>query len=517
MFVCVDDSLQLAIDCVAALSPRLSIAYGWAMTPRAVATEISISAGAEGDCPIEHCSFHQRPDVVPADPRGTAVNGFSLVFATPEDPRRLVFTLIAGAAVLRADLRDPGIEGDLVKATAERDWRANFALLHDCTANPALAPLLAYQHRPLGAFAEWLARLPAMRGRAENFGQFAMVEALASPAGEVMVLLRTASPVPPEAMLEAAMIGYLHGEHGGSPEPVLVPLADWHAGLLPGTLAGYGRIDPGWLNRLAAMELVVQAQLRPEEPIWLRAQPQPAAIPEFLDAACRRPPLASLAAEAGAAAGLSLLRQVIARREAAFAPTLAALAAPGAAEEPAAAPRLALILGADDPTAARLFHVTAPEFERRCDTLLVMGEAADDVAQAFARRGRVTVLVGHEAAQALRDAAGRSGVIAVDAARYAESVAYGRVEDAFSRPLGAAEVARLLTLHAVAGCGTALSDSLSRLLRLRRSAPGELPFAPVPRAWSSHHVADLVNDHLARLWTTGNAPAIRRMEALPHV
>jgi hypothetical protein len=165
-------------------------------------------------------------------------------------------------------------------------------------------------------------------------------------------------------------------------------------------------------------------------------------------------------------------------------------------------------------------HVTATEFERRCDTLLVMGEAADDVAQVFLRRGRIAVLVGPEATQALRDAAGRSGLLALDAARYAEAVAAGRPEDAFGRPLAAADVSRLLMLHAVAGCGTALSDSLSRLLRLRRAGSGEAAFGLVPRVWSSHHVADLVNDHLARLWTAGHPPggqAAAPLEAPRHV
>lgn len=509
MFVYVDDTLQLGLDCVAALSPRRWIAYGWAMTPRAVGTELAISAGAEGDCAIEYCSFHPRPDVVPADARRAAVNGFALVFAVPEEAGPLTFTLMAGDEVVRADLRDPGIDTNLAKATAERDWRAPFVLLQDCAANPALAQMLQFQHRPFGAFADWLAGLPAVRGKALEFGSIAEVEALASPAGEVMITLRGAQPMPRDATLEAALIGYLHGEDGGPPEIATVPIADWHSAALPTSLVGYARLDPAWLDRLQAIELVLQAQIGPEERIWLRAQPRATAIPEFLDSACRRLPMMAIPVEAGGSAALGLLRQVIARREAAFAPALAALAETGAeAGTPAeGAPRLALILGADDPTASRLFHVTAGEIERRCDTLLVMGEAADDVAQVFLRRGRVDVVVGPEAAQALREAGVRSGVVALDAARYAEAVAAGRPQDAFGRALTAADVARLLTLHAVGGCGTALSDSLSRLLRLRRAGAGEAAFGPVPHAWSSHHVADLVNDHLARLWGTGRQAA----------
>ncbi len=52
MFVYLDDSLQLALDCVAQVTPRRGIAYGWAMTPRGVGTELSVAAGADGDCAI---------------------------------------------------------------------------------------------------------------------------------------------------------------------------------------------------------------------------------------------------------------------------------------------------------------------------------------------------------------------------------------------------------------------------------------------------------------------------------
>jgi hypothetical protein len=115
------------------------------------------------------------------------------------------------------------------------------------------------------------------------------------------------------------------------------------------------------------------------------------------------------------------------------------------------------------------------------------------------------VLVGVEAAQSLREAAGRAGILAVDAAAYAEAIAAGTPEAAFSRPLDAGEVARLLALHAVAGCAPALTDSLQRLLRARRGASSaEARFAPIQRPWSNRHAADIVNAHLQRLWATGS-------------
>jgi len=90
----------------------------------------------------------------------------------------------------------------------------------------------------------------------------------------------------------------------------------------------------------------------------------------------------------------------------------------------------------------------------------------------------------------------------VEAAAFAQAVASGTPELAFSRPLDPAEVARLLTLHAVAGCAPSLTDSLQRLLRARRAAP-EPRFAPIPRVWGDRHAAELVNAHLQRLWSAG--------------
>ncbi len=511
MFVYLDETLQLALDCVTLLGPQRGIAYGWAMTPRGMGTELAVLAGPDGDCAIEYCSFHVRPDVVPSDPQRAAVNGFTLVFELPDDPAELELTLTAGDAVLRADMRDPQLETNLLKATADRAWRITFGLMREAAGNPALAGLLRYQGRPFGAFAEWMSRLPVVRGRAEGFGQMAEVEALSAPSGEVLAMLRAAQALPAEAAVAAAVIGWMRGEPGAPPEPVLLPLADQHASRLPAALAFYGRLDPALLDRLQSLELILHAEPREGEEIWMRFHAASASIPDLLDAACRG--LARnliLPLEAAESVGLDLLRQVIARREAAFVPTLSALAPPTATEG-GRLPRLALILGADDPAAARLFHITAAEFERRCDTVLVMGAAADDVAQVFARRGRISVQVGVEAVAALREAAGRAGILAIDAAAFATAVAEDRTEEVFAQPLEAADVARLLALHAVAGCSPALADSLQRLLRARRGGAGR--FTALSRPWGNRYAAELVNAHLQRLWAAGT-PISRQEPAL---
>ena len=501
----VDETLQLQLDCVAQLSPRRVVVYGWALTPRGVGTEISIAAGRAGDCVIEHVAFHARPDVVPADPQRAVVNGFALVFAAPENAAALSCTVTAGPDRVSADLRDPQIDTDLLAATAGRDWRDTFRLLQDCATHRALAPMLGYRGRPYGAFADWLQCLPAVAGRAEQLGPLAEVELLCSPAGEVLALLRSATGVPADASIAAAVLGRGPAEGHAGTAPRALALIDPLSAVLPDALVLYGRIDPALIGRLPALELVLHAELQPGQHVWLRGQPRLVAMPDFLDAISLGAP------------GLALLRQVLARREAAFAPMLAMLAAPAPAVTPAEAPRTALILGADDPFAARLFHVAAREFESRCDRLLVLGEAAEAVAQVFAWRGRLTAVAGAEAAHLLRESGTGGGIMAIDAVRFAEAVIAGDPASAFANPLDAAALARLLALHAVAGTGLPLADSLALLLRLRRVAaserPGEVAFAPVVRPWSSHLAADLVTDHLARLWTQ---PAAPRLEVAPH-
>jgi hypothetical protein len=519
VIVTADDSLQIGIDGVLPLAEGQAVVIGWAMTPRGAATDLAITATPGGDCPILHAGFHARPAIRPADPESAVVNGFILVFTAPAAPRQLLLAVQAGPRAIRADLLDSAIGRDAAAVVAALDPRAAFALLREAGLSPPLAALAGPDPRSYGAFGPFLARLPLVRGRQERLPPLAEALALSAPSGEVVAMLRAPHPVPPEAMLDAALIGYVTPPDGGLPALVPVPLADWHAASLPATLAGYARIDPAWRGTLQGMELVLQLQMRGEEASFLRIQPQPGAVAPMLDALCQENRLAALPVDAGDAPALALLAHVLARREAAFGGDLAALAQAAAAARtaPAPAPRTLLLIGADDPLAARLFHLLAPGIEARGDRLLVIGDAAPAIARVFDQRGRIPVLTGAAATAALREAAARDGVLAIDVARFAADIAAGVPEaEAGAHPLGTADLARLLALHEAAGCGAGLPDSLSRLLRLDRATPGELPFAPVPHAMASPAAAALVNDHLARLWTMGDEAARRRMEAPRH-
>jgi len=494
------DEWQLALDCAVVLPGGCHLLLGRFRAPGGADAALRLEApSGQPPLPIEWIRFHPAPHT----PDGPQPGGIFVLLARTL-PAGTSLVLQAGETRLGVATTAPA-DAALARILAEYPPDVGFALLADSAGAPVLQPLLGWPQQPFGAFADWIARLNPVRGRmVETAPEIEEAETLTSLAGEVLVAVRGRTPFPPEAQLELVALG-LRPDAAGRAEAVAVPLLDWQVVALPQALVGHGRIDPAWLDRLSALELVLRVQPRSEAAIWLRCRPRSVTAPDLLDAICRTTPFAE-PTDASAAAALALLRLVVARREAFLAPPLASLAAQRPARDATAhLPRIGLILGADDPVAARLFQVTAPEFERRCDQLLVMGDAAEEVAETFIRRGRIPVAVGTAALQALREQAGRAGVLAVEAPRFAAAVAAGRPAEAFSHPLGAAELAQLLALHAAAGCEAALSDSLARLLRLQRRTLGQPAFLPVQRGWSHPAAAEVVNDHLARLWSTGLA------------
>lgn len=490
------EGARLGLDCVATLPDGQALLLGWARAE--AGAELVLEAGEDQPADaslIAHASFHPRPDLNAAGDNPPL--GF-LLLATQLPPAcRLL--LRSGRHVTALEVSEDA--GDLTSALGTLPMEAGFTLLRDCAALPGLAPLLTRLPHPLGIFADWLTRLNPVRGKIpQNEPGLEEAESLLSLSGEVMVVIRGRAAFPPHAEMEALPFG-LRTDATGRATAVSLPMRDWQVTVLPQAIIGHGHIDPGWADRLSVLDLAVRVQAWDSH--WLRCRPRATTVPDLLDAVCRTTPFADTMPSAGAAA-LDQLRLLVARREAHFTPLLATLAAQRAAPDAAGhLPRLGLVLGADDPLAARLFQVTAAEFEGRCDRLLVMGEAAEDVAQVFQRRGRLPVAVGAAAVEALRTAAGRSGVLAVEAPRYAEAVARGRPGEAFSRPLGATDLVRLLALHGAAGCDPAISDTLARLLRLSRLRPGEPAFLPANQGWSSPHAAEVVNAHLARLWSIG--------------
>ncbi len=490
-----DETLQLGLECVAPLSPRRWIAYGFARTPRGLGSRLAVTAGPAGDCAIEHVAFH--PDLAGSTDAHVR-HGFTLAFVAPEERPAEAVTLTAGGATIRADLNAAGLGTDLTAATAARDWSASFRLFEACGTESALAPLL--QGADFGAFAGWIAGLPALPGRAGKTGPFAEIEALASPAGDFLLVLRALAPLPASARLSMVLAARL--DSAAAPPRVLA-LLDQRLGVQANALVLYGRVEADLRGRLQGIELLGEAEAAPGQMLRLRAHPRLVAAPDFLDAASRLAPGPGGQTGALALAGAALLRPILAAREAAFAPLVASapLSAPWPAP-PGGTPRLLAILNADDPVSARLFQVMAAAFEQRGDRLLILGEAAEEIAAIFMRRGRLSVETGPAALESLR--AAPEGVVAIEAVRFAEAVIAHQPESAFTQALDGGALARLITLHGLAGFSLALDDSLARKLRLDRLAQqgrsGEAALVPLIRAWSSNLAAEMVHEHLARLW-----------------
>jgi hypothetical protein len=486
-----DATLQLGLECLAPLSPRRWIAYGVAEAPRGQPGRLSVTAGAGADCAIEHVAFHPDPAGAGAS---RARHRFTLVYAVPEGRQAEAVILAAAGATARADLRAPGLSADLAAATTARDWSATFALFAACATEPALAPLL--QGGDYGVFAPWLTALPALPGRAGKTGPFQEIEALCSPAGEMLLVLRGFGPLPAGTVGRMALAARTDGP-GSAPR--VLPLLDVQGGAHLHGLVLYGRVPAELRGRLHAPDLLAEIEAGPGQALRLRAHPRLVAAPDFLDAASRLTASPGPQSGALALAGAALVQGILATREAAFAPLLAAAPWPDAR---IGAPRTLALLNANDPLAARLFHVTATAIEQRAERLLILGEAAEDIASIFLRRGHLTVETGAAALARLRGAA--EGVIAVEAAHFAEAVIADRLEQAFAEMVDAGALARLLLLHELAGFSLDFDDSLARLLRRDRMARegrgAEAALVPLMRAWSSPLAAERVHDHLARLW-----------------
>jgi hypothetical protein len=147
--------------------------------------------------------------------------------------------------------------------------------------------------------------------------------------------------------------------------------------------------------------------------------------------------------------------------------------------------------------------------EAGCDTLLVLGDAAAAVAEVFLHRGRLRVLCGDAAQDALRAEAGGRDPRARRARPRRGGHRRRRGRRAAPAGRGRARPAARAALRWRAPAPS-LSDSFARYLARDGAEGGR--FAPTGRGWPSLAAAALANDHLARLWQ-----AAQPEEAAPHV
>ncbi|EFH12336.1 hypothetical protein [Teichococcus cervicalis] len=497
MVIYFSESLQIAIDCVALLGPRQHLICGWVMTPRGTPFDMRV-LGPQGH---EHRAafrlLYARPDVTPPDPQAALVSGFTLVVEGVPESGALEVMLRSGELGGRINLRDSSISRDLQAVIAGQDWRINFRLLRAALERGEGLPLMRHQYRPYGAFAAWIARLPLVKQRAEQFGIMARLECLASPAGEYALGVQFAGRPERRLQIETIAIGALRAEDGGPDEMVLLPQEDGVAHQAANFGCAYGRVPPALLPRLRRLELVAQVSFD-EEMLWLRAEPRAEPVPGFLDG------LALLPGEAmDGSIAAALLQGVLANRERGMLPALEALAR--ATPRPSGQPGLAIMVGVDEPACVPLLDILAPRIEAMCESLLLVGQRAEQAVQVFRRRGRIRASTEREAAIALgRAAEAGAAVVPLDPLRLGRAVIEDDLAALFAHRLEGEELALLRHLHAAAGCSADLADSLARLLRLREQ-PGQ-PWQPPGHAWRSPLAAHLANAHLERLWTLPARP-----------
>ncbi len=404
--------------------------------------------------PVAYARFHPR--AVSGAAADALPHGFALVVSLPEGAEATLLLEGARGDTASVSLREGAAEAARILGS---DWDLAFALLQDA-AQPALAGLLQLGGRRHGALAELMPRLPLLRGRAKNLAGYEEALLLLSRAGEVLLVLRGGlEATRPEA---AALT-----THDARP----VPVEGWQVMPLAGGVAAYGR-----LGALPAqpVELILRCSAAGH---WLRAEPQPVHAGAFLKAAS----VALAAADRGEA--LDPLARLLAWREVAFAPLLAPRpSALSGALPGAGAARLGILLGAQEPGALRLLHVGAAAIEARFDRLLVAG--AEPAAQLFRRRGRLAVTSLPAMDAALREAAAAGGGVVLPALAMAEAMIAGEGPETLPRPMAPAELLRLAELQAAAGRGA----------------------GPDPSPAAGDAAAQLVADHLERLWMAGSVP-----------
>jgi hypothetical protein len=428
MLVKAGDLLRLNLDCVAMVEPRVALLIGWALTPRGAPSELAVEDHGQ-PLDIAHVSFHPRPDLQPPDAGMASASGFVMLVRGLPEGMRAELVLRCGPTSMSLDLAGPAVARDPLATIAGLSWAVALGLFQDVATMAALGPLLGWQGRRGGIFAEWLGRLPLIAGRAAPFGALAEATALASPAGDV--LLRFALPGLPASQPMAACIALMD-----------------HAAQVPGESLGFARAGQAavWLRLpapplggAARVDLVVNLDLLPGQPLWMRVQPR--LVPATL--------LLTALAEAAGGLGHDVpapLADILARREAAFLPRLRATAP---VPPPGGKPAL-LLLGLDDPQAVRLLQAEAARLEARFSEALLLGEAAEAAARMLARRGRLPVRVGAEARAALAGPL-PGGALPLDMLDFAEAVIAGTPDAAFGARLDEAQLARRLALHGMVG------------------------------------------------------------------
>jgi hypothetical protein len=482
----------VALDGLQVVTPGSVLLLGWVGWPRGEARP-QLSVSLDGvPLAILAQAHHDRPDV--RDGLGPAIQaeGFALVARLPDGtaggfPRLF---LEAGDGTQGIALPRERIGPPLHELLGKCHWGIVFELLRHAALLPELGSLLRDDQGGLGAFTRWVDALPVLPAAAEHVHGFLRVDAIATPSGEYAVAIALPAPVDAATTLHAVALASGPGGRRVIPLEGTAPLLGESGLLLHGRPAMTAALPS------APGDLVVQLR-GPGGDAWFRTRPVQRSAPDFLEA---------LRGLAGGAAGTDImesfawLRLVLEDR-------LEALAPPAGPAEPATdpdTPRIAVLHGIDDPFAARLAFLAAPQIERRAAEVLVLGprQAAAAVADIFLERGQVPARTSLDLAAAVRRGTyRRCALVPIDAQDLAEAVLEDGMDALFARIVPGTRLPMLLHLAAVAGRIEG-ADAMERVTRLmQQGADGVRGFGRMDGA-----AGQLVGEHLAEFWRRA-APA----------
>ncbi|MBR0673619.1 hypothetical protein [Neoroseomonas soli] len=434
---------------------------------------------------------HERPDITAAPGEDRVIQGFILIAGRAGGPAGMEgFALGAGA--LAFALPREGLGAPVAEVLARLPWDMAFAVLDAAARDEGLATLLLPD-----AFAGWIAAVPTLEPSARDQHGLARMDAIASPLGECAVAVTLPRPLARGETLRA--VALLPGEDG--PRATLLEGPPPLYGETAVTL--YGCLHPADQAPAAVpFDLLVELR-RPEGGTWFRTTPRLHPAPGFLRM------LQDLSAAGEPTDGFGWLRGVLESRRAAFDRAFAAQSPP-TAPPPPEAPVVAVLHAVDDPFAARLVFLAAPEIERRAAEVLVLGprEAAAAAADVFLQRGRIPTRTGLDlAATVRRGTYARAALVPVDPPALAEALLEDGMEALFAHRIGGAALAPLLRLAAAAGTPDG-AETFGRMARMLKdwSDGREVHVRPERAAGAAGH---LIAEHLAALWR-GAAPAFGR-------
>lgn len=464
---------QVAIESVQALGPRHVFVQGSLAGAGEAATAPPLLAQG---VPLRSLAslLHPRPDLA----AGPDVRGFLVIAEAPAGLAGLVLAM--GEATPDLVPQGPPVAAALARLPPEA--------VFDLLALAARDDILAAPLRAAGAFARWARALPRLEPGSHGELGIARIAAVAAPTGEVALTLEAPGPLAAGDALR--LVAMLPDEAG--PRPIRLDGPPPLRGEDSVTI--YGRPGGGHTPPVPPLDLVVEWR-RARGGAWFRIAPAVQPAPAFL---------AGLQAAAEAADGFAWLRGALESRRAAFED---ALGAPCPAAAPADAPLVVVLHGVEDPFAARLVGLAAPEIERRASEVLVLGPraAAAATADVFLERGRIPVRAGLDLAAAVRRGTyARARLVPLDPAMLAEGVKAAVLDRTFARPVPGEALGALLRLSAAAGTLDG-AEAMGRLARLLEDSEAGREIRPWPAA-ARGAAGRMVAEHLAALWRAG-APA----------